>query len=193
MCFLAYLKFIFEYFKIFKAKRGNLKIPSWGIGVFWKWKKLTAGLIPIYNGFGHKRCIESRLQITYLADLLIWPIDPTPRFFFKILVAMSGSGQLWSEVKLKHKYITVSKASKSRRPQFSHPFFFFLVMSDLKTVGLKIWKTESRWITFSVSVYCVVYVLFNMWKFWSSGFDALWELVFVFPFSIDDFFFILFW
>ena len=139
MCFLAYLKFIFEYFKIFKAKRGNLKIPSWGIGVFWKWKKLTAGLIPIYNGFGHKRCIESRLQITYLADLLIWPIDPTPRFFFKILVAMSGSGQLWSEVKLKHKYITVSKASKSRRPQFSHPFFLFCYVrfKDRRTKNMK--------------------------------------------------------
>ena len=61
-------------------------------------------------------------------------------------------------------------------------------MSDLKTVRLKIWTTESRWINFSVSGYCIVYVLFNMWKFWSSGLDALWELVFVFPFSIDNFF-----
>ena len=36
-----------------------------------------------YNDFGHMRCIESRLQITYLADLLIWPIDLTPRYFFQ--------------------------------------------------------------------------------------------------------------
>ena len=89
----------------------------------------------IYNHFGHKRCIESRLQITYLADLLIWPIDPTPRYFFKILVAMSGSGQMWSEVKLKHKYITVSKVSKYRRPQFSHPFILscYVRFKDRKT------------------------------------------------------------
>ena len=133
-------------------------------------------------------------RITIANHLSSWSPDLTDRsdaslFFFKILVAMSGSGQLWSEVKLKHKYITVSKAWKYRRPHF-HILFFFLVLSDLKTIiGLKIWKTESSWITFSVSDYCVVYVLFNMWKFWSSEFDTLWEMVFVFPFSVHKWFF----
>ena len=169
---------IFEYL----SKKGAIWKSPHGVLVRFENENGSLRDLYIYNHFGHKRCIESRLQITYLADLLIWPIDPTPRFFFKILVAMSGSGQLWSEVKLKHKYITVSKVSKSRRPQFSHPFFsFLLTMSDLKTVRLKIWKTERRWITFSVLGYCIVYVLFNMWKLWSSGFDALWEMVFVYP------------
>ena len=113
-------------------------------------------------------------RITIANHLSSWSPDLTDRsnaslFFFKILVAMSGSGQLWSEVKLKHKYITVS-----RRPHFLHRFLIFLLC---QIVGLKIWKTESSWITFSVSDYCVVYVLFNIWKFWSSEFD----------------FFILFW
>ena len=128
-------------------------------------------------------------RITIANHLSSWSPDLTDRsdaslFFFKILVAMSGSGQLWSEVKLKHKYITVS-----RRPQFLHRFLLFLLC---QIVGLKIWKTESSWITFSVSDYCVVYVLFNMWKFWSSGFDTLWEMVFVFPFSIHKWFFLSF-